>query len=104
MKIVKTRKRLCPYCRKHIEHKVTEAKRKTPSSAHPLGYGSKIRARRRGRMNMGSKGRYSKPPISRWKMAGKKASKKIDLRFQCTVCKKTHTQRYGIRARKVEMK
>jgi large subunit ribosomal protein L44e len=102
MKIPKTRRTHCPFCRKQTEHKVTEAKRKTPGSRHPLGYGSRIRAKRRGRLSIGNKGKYSKPPISKWKMAGKKSSKKTDFRFQCTVCKKIHTQRFGIRTKRVE--
>lgn len=102
MKIPKTRRTHCPFCRKHTVHKVTEAKRKTPFSAHPLSYGSKIRAKRRGRLSIGNKGKYSKPPISKWGMTGKKGSKKTDFRFQCTVCSKIHVQRYGIRVKRVE--
>ena len=32
----------------------------------------------------------------------KKSTKKTDLRFQCGVCKKSHCQNHGIRAKKVE--
>ena len=48
MKKPKIVKRYCPYCKKHVEHKVSSAKRRTPGSAHPMGYGSKKRARLRG--------------------------------------------------------
>ncbi|OIO61519.1 50S ribosomal protein L44e [Candidatus Woesearchaeota archaeon CG_4_10_14_0_2_um_filter_33_10] len=100
MKIPKTVKRYCPYCRKHTEHKVSQTKKKSPSS---LKKGSKYRARKRGlARGTGNLGRYSKPAISKFKMAGKKTSKKTDFRYQCSVCKKTHTQRQGIRAKKVE--
>ncbi|MCP3683057.1 MAG: 50S ribosomal protein L44e [bacterium] len=100
MKLPKTIKRHCPYCKKHTEHKVAAAKKK---SASPLTYGSKIRARRRGAARgTGNRGRYSKPAISKFKMTGKKPTKKSDLRYQCTVCKKSHTQKKGIRAKKLE--
>jgi len=103
MKLPKTIKRHCPYCKKHTDHKVSQAKRRTPSSTHPLGYGSKKRARLRGSARgAGNLGRYSKPAVTKFKMSGKKASKKTDLRYQCTVCKKTHVQSSGIRAKKVE--
>jgi large subunit ribosomal protein L44e len=100
MKIKKVVKRYCPHCKKHTEHKVSQNKKKSPSS---LTYGSKIRARRRGRARgYGNLGRYSKPAISKFKMTGKKQSKKTDLRYECTVCKKSTMQAYGIRAKRVE--
>ena len=103
MKKPKTVRRLCPYCKKHTEHKVANAKKRTPSSAHPMSYGSKKRARRRGAARgFGNLGRYSKPAISRFKMAGKKISKKTDFRYTCKECKKTHVQRKGVRAKRVE--
>jgi len=102
MKLQKTRNRYCPYCKKHTSHTVSINKRKNPGS---LTYGSKIRARRRGRARgHGNLGRYSKPAISKFKMTGKKTSKKTDLRFLCKECKKTHMQNKGFRARKIEFK
>ena len=103
MKIPKTTNRHCPFCKKHTEHKIASAKKKTPGAAHPMGYGSKKRARLRGAARgHGNLGRYSKPAISKFKMTGKKVSKKTDLRYTCKECKKTHTQSKGIRAKKVE--
>lgn len=100
MKIPKTVKRYCPYCRKHTEHKVSQTKKKSPSS---LKKGSKYRARKRGlARGTGNLGRYSKPAISKFKMAGKKTTKKTDFRYQCSVCKKTHTQAKGVRTKRVE--
>jgi len=105
MKLPKTVNRYCPHCKKHTEHKVALAKRKTPGSAHPMSYGSKKRARLRGSARgYGNLGRYSKPAISKWKMTGKKSSKKTDLRYTCNVCKKTHVQKKGFRAKKIEFK
>ena len=102
MKIPKTVKRLCPYCRKHTEHKVTQAKKRTPGSAHPMSRFGKARTGfGKGIGNLGKFG--SKPPVSKFKMAGKKTTKKTDTRYQCTVCKKTHSQAKGKRAKKVEL-
>lgn len=102
MKLPKTMKRYCPYCKKHTKHKVMQSKKRSPSS---LKYGSKRRARKRGQARgIGGMGRYSKPAMSRWKMTGKKQSKKTDLRYVCSECKKTHAQKKGFRAKKVEFK
>lgn len=103
MKIPKTVNRFCPHCKKHTEHKVTMAKRKTPNSVHPMSYGSKKRAMLRGKSRgMGNRGRYSKPPITKFKMTGKKASKKTDFRYECKICKKIHGQKGGFRSKKIE--
>jgi large subunit ribosomal protein L44e len=100
MKKPKSVKRYCPKCKTHTEHKVAQNKRKNASS---LTYGSKIRARSRGRARgHGNLGRYSKPAVTKFKRTGKKLSKKTDLRFQCKSCKKTWVQDHGIRAKKVE--
>jgi len=100
MKIKKTIKRYCPYCKKHTEHKVSQNKKKNPSS---LTYGSKVRAKLRGvAKGYGNLGRYSKPAISKFKMTGKKLTKKTDLRYECKECKKVHMQSSGIRAKRVE--
>ena len=102
MKLPKTKNRYCPYCKKHTEHKVTLSKKKKPRS---MTYGSKLRAKRRGKARgNGNRGRYSKPAISKFKMTGKKTSKKVDLRFECKVCKKQHIQKQGYRSRRIEFK
>ncbi len=102
MKIPKTIKRHCPYCKKHTTQKVTQAKKHNPSS---LKYGSKNRAKRRGAARgIGSRGRYSKPAMSKWKMTGKKQSKKTDLRYECSECKKSKAQKKGFRTKKIEFK
>lgn len=102
MKLPKMMKRYCPYCKKHTEHKVAQNKKGAPSS---LTYGSKVRAKKRGHARgMGNLGRYSKPAISQFKMTGKKQTKKTDLRYTCKECKKTHMQKTGYRAKRVEFK
>lgn len=104
MKLPKTVRRYCPFCKKHTEHKIVQSKAKTRGSAHPLSYGSKKRIKARGRLGIGNKGKYSKPPISKWRLAGRKTSKKTDLRYECKICKKQKNQKHGFRARKIEFK
>ncbi len=100
MKLPKLAKRLCPHCKKHTEHKIAQNKKKTASS---LTYGSKVRAKRRGKARgAGNQGRYSKPAVTKFKMTGKKVTKKTDLRYECKECKKKHMQKSGIRAKRVE--
>jgi len=102
MKFPKTIMRYCPFCKKHVEHKINVVKRKAASS---LTYGSKVRARRRGSARgVGNRGRYSKPAVTKFKMTGKKATKKTDFRYECKTCKKQHIQAQGFRSKKVEFK
>jgi len=102
MKVPKSTKRLCPHCKKHTQHKIAQAKKKTPGSSHPLSRGSqKRREFGKGMGNLGTRG--SKPALSKFKMTGAKQTKKTDMRYECSVCKKQHTQSHGIRAKKVEM-
>lgn len=100
MKLPKTVNRFCPYCKKHTEHKISQNKKKAASS---LSHGSKQRARKRGKARgKGNLGRYSKPAVTQFKQTGKKITKKTDLRYECKECKKTHVQRKGFRAKRVE--
>jgi large subunit ribosomal protein L44e len=100
MKIPKAMKRLCKKCKKHTEHKVGVAKKKT---ARSLSKGSKYRVRKSGAARgIGSRGKYSRPAISKFKRTGAKSTKKTDLRYTCNTCKKTSVQAYGVRVKKVE--
>jgi len=100
MKRPKETKRYCPHCKKHTIHKISAASRGRPSS---FSHGSKYRARLRGlARGKGNRGRYSKPAITKWKLTGKKASKKTDFRYTCRECKKAHTQAQGIRTKRLE--
>ena len=100
MKLPKTMKRLCKHCKTHTEHKVAQNKRKTAS---PLSKGSKVRSRLRGSARgVGNLGRYSKPAVTKFKRTGAKNTKKTDLRYTCSVCKKISCQTSGIRAKRVE--
>ncbi|MBI4144549.1 50S ribosomal protein L44e [Candidatus Woesearchaeota archaeon] len=102
MKFPKTRKRYCRFCKKHTDHKLLESKKKTPGTAHPLSRGGKFRLRKRGLMKFGNRGRLSRRPVGQRSMTGKKQSKKIDLRYECSVCKKMSVRREGFRVKKVE--
>ena len=102
MKLPKIVRRYCKYCKKHTDQKVAQAKKKTKGSVHTLSAGGKKRTKIRGeRRGFGGHGRYSKPPGG-GKRYGKKATKKTDLRYTCNECKKSSTQKKGIRAKKVE--
>ena len=100
MKLPKNMKRLCKTCKTHTEHKVAQNKKKMASS---LSRGSKYRARKRGlARGTGGLGRYSKPAVTKFKRTGAKNTKKTDLRYLCSKCKKISTQAQGIRAKRVE--
>ena len=102
MKIPKQIKRYCPKCKVHTDHKVSQAKRRTPGSAHPLAKSQKIRSGFG--KGFGNQGKYgSKPAVSKFKMTGAKTSKKTDFRYQCAVCKKTQVGNGGKRSKKVEI-
>lgn len=101
MKMPKTLRKYCPYCKKYTEHKVLEVKKHQASS---LSRGSKYRAKKRGlARGYGNLGRYSKRPITQWKRVGAKTSKKVDLRLECTVCKKKHVFNSTFRTKKLEL-
>ncbi len=100
MKIPKTVRTYCKYCKKHTEMTISLAKKKERGS---LKRGSINRARKRGLgRGFGNVGKYgSKPAISKFKRTGAKQSKKVDLRYKCKVCNRTIVQNYGIRMKKV---
>lgn len=100
MKIPKSIKKYCKYCKQYTEQKVSQVKGKERGS---LKHGSIARARKRGLgRGFGNKGKYgSKPAISKFKMTGAKTSKKTNLKYTCNVCKKSTIQNQGIRAKKV---
>lgn len=105
MKIPKTQRRYCPFCRKHTEQKVAHQKFTGLNKAHPQTKGSKVRTKKRGRRaGTGNKGRFSRPALAKWKRTGAKTSKKTDLRFTCQECKKAHVQRKSKRSKKIEFK
>ncbi len=103
MKIPKEIKRFCPYCKKHTIHKVKQEKNRGKNKAHPLTRESKIRLKLRGVITgFGNKGKISRGAMNKWKRYNKKHTKKTDLRYTCTECKKTSVpNKKGIRTKKL---
>jgi len=90
MKIPKKQRRYCPFCRKHAEHTVEEAKRRprrqdTKSQRRFLrklaGYGSFPKENPKGR---------------------EKPTRRTDLRYKCSLCGKRHVVGTGFRVKKAE--
>ena len=88
MKLPKTIKRYCPYCKKRTEQKIklvsTGAKRGT------LTRGSISRAKKRGLgVGIGNKGKWgSKPAVSKFKRKSK-TTKKTNIMYLCKECGKS---------------
>jgi len=90
MKFPKTIRLYCPYCKHHQTHTVELAKKKTRRA---LAQGQRRFLRK-------LKGYTSFP---RPKPDYEKATKRVDLRFKCSVCGKKHTRGSGWRAKKFEL-
>ncbi len=102
MKFPKERRVYCPFCKKHTQHKIKQEKNRGKNRAHPLSHGSLVRMRARGKARgVGNKGRSSRGAISGWKRWNKKRTKKVDLRYTCSECRKTHIIGSGFRVSKV---
>ncbi len=99
MKIPKTTKRFCPYCKKKTEQKIklvsTGGKRGT------LTRGSIARGKARGLgTGIGNKGKWgSRPAISKYKRKAK-TTKKTNMMYTCAECKKSKYQKKGLRLSK----
>jgi len=92
MKLPKKVNRLCPFC-----HKQTEQKISLVSTGHKRGSlkrGSMTRAKMRGRgVGYGNKGKWgSKPAVGSWKRKTK-ATKRLVIMYTCGVCKKSKIAR-----------
>jgi ribosomal protein L44E len=100
MKIPKTTKRLCPYCKKKTDQKIKLVG--TGFQRGTLTRGSKSRARLRGRgRGIGNKGKWgSKPAMSKFKRKSK-TNKKTNFMYTCLICGKSKYQKKGQRAGKV---
>jgi len=99
MKIPKTTKRYCPYCKKKTDQKIKVVS--TGGIRGTMTRGSKSRAKLRGlNRGIGNKGRYSKPAVSKFKRKTK-TNKKRNIIYTCIVCGKSKYQRKGHRTSKV---
>ncbi len=81
-------KRYCPFCKKHTEHEVHKVKKRKASEL-------KQGQRRFRRVMRGYRGFPRPKPEGR-----EKTSRRANLRFRCTQCKKSH-QPPSQRAKKV---
>jgi len=102
MKIPKSTKRYCPYCKKHTAHKVSEVSRGGKRSS--LKRGSMERAKKRGlARGKGNRGKWgSKPAITKWKRKTKTTVKAV-LLYTCQECKKSHQSKKGKRTGKLRI-
>ncbi|MFC2142870.1 50S ribosomal protein L44e [Candidatus Aenigmatarchaeota archaeon] len=91
MKYPKKARRYCPFCKKHTEHKVEQAKRKPRRKD--------TQSQRRFNRKLRGYGSFPKEnPKGR-----EKPTRKIDFRFVCSECKKKHSIGKGFRVKKLEM-
>jgi len=89
--------RFCPYCNKRTEQKVSE---QSSGKASTLKRGSKQRAKLRGlNRGIGNKGRYSR--MKNQAKQKRKTTKKTEILYTCTVCKKSKDQKKGMRTSKL---
>ncbi len=90
MLVPKKQNRYCPFCKKHTEHTVEEAKRRPRRET--------TKSQRRFRRKMKGYGSFPKEnPHGR-----EKPTRRIDLRYKCSVCKKKHSIGTGVRIKKLE--
>tara|TARA_Y100000034_G_scaffold124299_1_gene172275 strand:- start:1196 stop:1504 length:309 start_codon:yes stop_codon:yes gene_type:complete len=96
MKVPKTTKRFCPFCKKRTEQKIDLV-----STGHKRGTlkrGSLARAEKRGlNRGKGNKGKYSRPAIKQRKRKTKTTTRKVMI-FKCKECKKS---KHGKKSRRV---
>jgi large subunit ribosomal protein L44e len=91
MKYPKKVRIFCPYCRKHTEHTVEQAKRKT---RRKMAQGQRRFLRK-------MEGYHSFPKEN--PKGREKSTRKTDLRFKCSVCGKKHMKGQGFRVKKFEL-
>ena len=90
MKIPKVQRRFCNFCKKHTEHILEEASRKPRRTL--------AQGQRRFLRKMKGYGSFPKEnPKGR-----EKPTRKLDLRYKCTVCGKKHSLGEGFRIKKIE--
>jgi large subunit ribosomal protein L44e len=92
MKYPKKVRTYCPYCKKHTDHTVEQAKRRTRRKV--------AQGQRRFLRKM--KGYHSFPKEN--PKGREKPTRRIDLRFKCTTCNKKHVKGSGFRVKKFELK
>lgn len=99
MKVPKSMNRYCPTCGKHSPVNVERVSTSGRRAGSSLKMGSRYRLIK---LHKGYGG-TPYPMMEHGKRYGAKASKKVLLRFKCTVCKKSHQSTNPVRARKFEI-
>jgi len=93
MKFPKEVRRFCPVCKKHTIHKVKQEKNRGKNKTHPLTKFSQARLKKRRLwqgQGFGNKGARSRGAMNKWKRYNQKHSKRVDIRYICTECGKSH--------------
>jgi large subunit ribosomal protein L44e len=90
MRVPKTQRIYCPYCKKHTEHTVEQVKKK-PRRKNSKG-------QRRFLKILKGYGSFPRP-----KPDYEKPTRKLDLRYKCKVCNKKHIKGQGFRVKKFEL-
>jgi large subunit ribosomal protein L44e len=90
MKYPKKIKMHCPTCKKHTVHTTEKSKKKTRRTM--------AQGQRRFLRKLQGYGSFPRP-----KPDYEKPTKRVDLRFKCTVCGKKHMRGKGWRAKKFEI-
>ena len=90
MRFPKTVRIYCPYCKKHTENSVEQAKKKQRRKM--------AQGQRRFMKLLKGYGSFPRP-----KPDYEKPTKRTDLRYKCKVCGKKHTKGQGFRTKKFEL-
>jgi large subunit ribosomal protein L44e len=91
MRIPKRFRTHCPYCKMHTEHIAEKVKKGKRSSM------TRIERQKKRRSGIGNSGKFSKVP------GGDKPTKRVELKYRCTECNKSHIKPC-FRAKKFEFK
>lgn len=103
MKFPKETNRYCAHCKAHTKHKISTAKQKGRSTAHPLSRWSTVRTKSRSyNSGFGNRGRFSKPPVKSWNRKTK-VTKRISLLYICSKCGKAKGIKHAIRSGRIEI-
>ncbi|MFZ5955694.1 MAG: hypothetical protein ACOYT4_04675 [Nanoarchaeota archaeon] len=100
MKLPKTTKRYCPYCKKQTEQKLKQVSTGSKRGAMKRGGIARAKLRGKGR-GMGNLGKWgSKPAATKFKRKTKTTKKAVIL-YTCKECGKSKNIKKGIRISKL---
>ena len=101
MKIPKTTNRFCPYCNKKTNQKIKVVGTGFSRGSMTRG-GGRIRAKLRGLgRGLGNLGKWGSKPAQAKHKRKTKTTKKTNIMYTCSVCKKSKYQKKGQRTSKV---